>query len=229
MGRCLNVMGLILWDIDGTLIESKSSKTDKHFRAFQLVTGGNENLNKDTAGMTDLQILFELLNSNNLKITNKIKVEFLMKINELTELGLSKEPSKLNPGVELMIDKTFKNGWINGLLTGNTPQRARMKLQNLNVFTKINFNYGYFGDNAKNRFVLLDNCLSKINNLNETKIIVVGDTPLDIRTAQSRNLPVVALATGNYDVHELDKFKPTLLLSNLEKQSIDFFNFLESI
>jgi len=76
MGRCLSVMGLILWDIDGTLIESKSSKTDKHFRAFQLVTGGNENLNKDTAGMTDLQILFELLNSNNLKITHKIKVDF---------------------------------------------------------------------------------------------------------------------------------------------------------
>ena len=149
-----------------------------------------------------------------------------MKINGLIEVDLNKKPSKLNPGVELMINKTFKNGWINGLLTGNTPERARMKLQNLNVINKINFNYGYFGNNAKNRFVLLDNCLSKINNLNETKIIVVGDTPLDIRTAQSRNLPVVALATGNYDVHELDKFKPNSLLSNLEKQSIDFFNFL---
>ena len=76
MGRCLIVMGFILSDIDGTLIESNSSKTDKHFRAFQLVTGGNENLNKDSAGMTDLQILFELLNSNNLKITKKLKMNF---------------------------------------------------------------------------------------------------------------------------------------------------------
>jgi phosphoglycolate phosphatase-like HAD superfamily hydrolase len=222
-------MGLILWDIDGTLIQSKSSKTDKHFRAFQLVTGKNENLNIDTAGMTDLQILFELLNLNDMKINSKIKVEFLMKINELTELSLSKEPSKLNPGVELIVDKTFKNGWINGLLTGNTPERARLKLQSLNIFTKINFDYGYFGDVARNRLEMLDYCLSKINNLNKSRIIVVGDTPLDILTAQSRNLPIVAMATGNYDTHELVKFKPTLLLSNFKKQSIDFFNFLESI
>lgn len=222
-------MGLILWDIDGTLIESKSSKTDKHFRAFELVTGGNENLNKDTAGMTDLQILFELLNSNGMRISSKIKVDFFKKINELTEKDLSIEPSKLNPGVELIIDKTFKNGWINGLLTGNTPERARLKLQNLDIFSKINFDYGYFGDAARNRLEMLDYCLSKIYNLNKSRIIVVGDTPLDVMTAQSRNLPIVAMATGNYDMHELDIFKPTLLLSNFKKQSIDFFNFLESI
>ena len=70
---------------------------------------------------------------------------------------------------------------------------------------------------------------SKINNLNQSRIIVVGDTPLDILTAQSRNLPIVAMATGNYGIHELDKFKPTLLLSNFKKQPIDFYNFLESI
>ncbi len=220
---------LILWDIDGTLIESKSSKADKHFRAFQSISGKNRNLSIDTAGMTDIQILFELLNLNNMKITNKIKIEFFKKINELTERDLSDEPSKLNPGIELIIGKTFKIGWINGLLTGNTPERARLKLQNLNVFTKINFDYGYFGDEAVNRFILLDNCLGKINNLNETKIVIVGDTPLDIKIAQSRNIPVVALATGNYDVHELGKHEPTLLLSNLKKQSVDFFRFLDSM
>jgi phosphoglycolate phosphatase len=159
-------MGLILWDIDGTLIKSKSSKTDKHFCAFQLVTGKDKNLSINTAGMTDLQILFELLNLNGMKIDNKIKVDFFNKINELTEVDLSIEPSKLNPGVDLIIDKTFKNGWINGLLTGNTPERARFKLQNLNIFTKINFDYGYFGDVARNRLEMLDYCLSKINNLN---------------------------------------------------------------
>lgn len=222
-------MGLILWDIDGTLINSKSSKTDKHFRAFQLVTGGDKNLGIDTAGMTDLQILFELINLNGMKIDSKIKVDFFKKINELTEVDLSIEPSKLNPGVELIIDKTFKNGWINGLLTGNTPERARLKLQNLNIFTKINFDYGYFGDVAKNRLEMLDYCLSKINNLNQSRIIIVGDTPLDILTAQSRNLPIVAMATGNYDIHELDKFRPSLLLSNFKKQSLEFYNFLESI
>jgi phosphoglycolate phosphatase-like HAD superfamily hydrolase len=222
-------MGLILWDIDGTLIKSKSSKSDKHFRAFQLVTGKNKNLNINTAGMTDLQILFELLNLNGMKIDNKIKVDFFNKINELSEVDLRINPSKLNPGVELIIDKTFKNGWINGLLTGNTPERARLKLQNLNFFTKINFDYGYFGDVARNRLEMLDYCLSKINNLNQSRIIVVGDTPLDILTAQSRNLPIVAMATGNYGIHELDKFKPTLLLSNFKKQSIDFYNFLESL
>jgi phosphoglycolate phosphatase-like HAD superfamily hydrolase len=222
-------MGLILWDIDGTLIKSKSSKTDKHFRAFQLVTGKDMNLSINTAGMTDLQILFELLNLNGIKIDNKIKVDFFNKINELTEVDLRIDPSKLNPGVELIIDKTFKNGWINGLLTGNTPERARLKLQNLNIFTKINFDYGYFGDVARNRLEMLDYCLSKINNLNQSRMIIVGDTPLDIFTAQSRNLPIVAVATGNYDIHELDKFKPTLLLSNFKKQSINFYNFLESI
>ncbi len=50
----------------------------------------------------------------------------------------------------------------------------------------------------------------------------MGDTPLDILTAQSRNLPIVAIATRNYDMPKLVKFKPTLLLSNFRKQSIDF-------
>jgi hypothetical protein len=71
----------------------------------------------------------------------------------------------LNPGFELIVDKTFKNGWINGLPTGNAPERARLKLQKLNIFTKINFDYGYFSNVARNRLEMLDYYLSKINNL----------------------------------------------------------------
>jgi hypothetical protein len=39
--------------------------------------------------MTDLQILFELLNLNYMKIDSKIKVDFSNKINDLTEVDLS--------------------------------------------------------------------------------------------------------------------------------------------
>jgi hypothetical protein len=39
--------------------------------------------------MTDLQILFELLNLNCMKIDSKIKVGFSNKINDLTEVDLS--------------------------------------------------------------------------------------------------------------------------------------------
>jgi phosphoglycolate phosphatase-like HAD superfamily hydrolase len=44
---------------------------------------------------------------------------------------------------------------------------------------------------------------------------VVGDTPRDIEAAQANNLPVIAVATGNFDFDALQALRPNACATSL--------------
>jgi phosphoglycolate phosphatase-like HAD superfamily hydrolase len=220
---------LILWDIDGTLLKLNLSKLENHSKAFETIYGIKYHLDFDTSGMTDTQIFLVILQKNKLICTPKILQALHEQLNALTLFNLTANPSILNPSIEGTLEETVKLGWVNGLLTGNTRTRSTIKLQNTSIFKKIDFTYGYFGDIAVNRFTLLDNCLKELQQFKNYKILLVGDTPLDILTAQSKNLPIVALATGKFQVSDLKIFKPALLLADLDDGFQSFFDFLKTL
>jgi phosphoglycolate phosphatase len=45
--------------------------------------------------------------------------------------------------------------------------------------------------------------------------VVVGDTPLDVEAAQAAGARAVAVATGPYDVDELERARPDSVLPDL--------------
>ena len=47
------------------------------------------------------------------------------------------------------------------------------------------------------------------------EVLVIGDTPLDIRCARAIGAQVVAVATGGYKLHELEPYAPDWLVAGL--------------
>ena len=57
---------------------------------------------------------------------------------------------------------------------------------------------------------------------------MIGDTPLDIRSAKEHGLQAVAVATGPYSASELKDLDPNLLISDLQSGATLFAEFLNS-
>ena len=61
--------------------------------------------------------------------------------------------------------------------------------------------------------------------------VVIGDTPLDIRSANEHKLQVVAVATGPYSAAELLGLGPDLLINDCESgwaSLVDFLNYVHA-
>lgn len=220
---------LLLWDIDGTLIELNENRFSSHFRAFNIVTNQKVQLNVSTSGMTDVQIMVKLLEVNNMKIHKSIIDSLLNQLNEITCRDIMKYPSKPSSNIYSTLIRTQQEKWINGILTGNTKIRAKIKLSNTNIYDKVNFEFGFFGDTAIDRIELVRNCKNKLISHKINKIVLIGDTPIDIQSAKYNNLPIVAVSTGKYNLTDLKTHKPNLVVSSLNEGFDTFFQFLSEI
>ena len=118
---------MILWDVDGTLVEVGRGRDDKHRRAVEIL--GACVIPKQTrqGGKTDVQIISELVRGNNLNLG--IIPEALKLLDQLTIEELEQQPLQAAENAELTLSEFSKRGWINGILTGNTRARAKMKLE----------------------------------------------------------------------------------------------------
>ena len=220
---------LLLWDIDGTLIELNENRFNSHFEAFNIITGRNIQLNVNTSGMTDVQIMLKLLEANNMRIQKSIVNSLLKTLNDITYRNIMKYPSKPSTNIYSTLIRTHQENWINGILTGNTETRARIKLLNTNIYNKINFEFGFFGDAAIDRVDLVRNCKNELISNDINRIVLIGDTPVDIQSATNNDLPIVAVSTGKYNLSDLRTYKPNLVISNLNEGFDVFFQFLSDV
>ena len=119
---------VILWDIDGTLVNARASRVDKHVTTVETFLGRDLPSQERTAGKTDRQILCELLEAQGsvsipAALTEVLGILDWPSINEINQYLVS-----CNSGVADALEMVSSTGWVNGLLTGNTPVRAQAKL-----------------------------------------------------------------------------------------------------
>jgi phosphoglycolate phosphatase-like HAD superfamily hydrolase len=207
---------VILWDIDGTLVSSRASRADKHVKAAEVFLGCDLPNRGRTAGKTDRQILYELLEANGSDPSPAALTQALGILDALSLTELSLHPVLCNLGVLKALQASRRAGWTNGLLTGNTPIRAQAKLESAGIYVHFNSDFVFCGHEAPNRHELVGTGASAIQSAGCFAAIVIGDTPLDIQSAQSHGLNVVAVATGPFRSAELSEYEPNLLISDLE-------------
>lgn len=212
---------LILFDIDGTLIKFKSGTAGKIFsdimeEIFQVKIDKN-NL-PDFAGQTDLKILKEICEINNISFTS-----VLANIDEVWKRMLllfgkycTSDYILLLDGVpELLSTLSTEHNITLGLLTGNFQENAYQKLRTYNLHKF--FSFGAFGSDDEDRSKLPPLAIQRANKLNKQDIfsnentIIIGDAPRDISCARANNIKVASVATGTFSYVELEKFKPDLL------------------
>jgi phosphoglycolate phosphatase len=220
-------MKLLLFDIDGTLIQMKSSKFNYWVEAIEKnfkIKITKTDLYKE--GKVDKQIMCELLELNNIKYSDNIKTfeDSIKSLGEIVKKGIEQGNIQITiiNGVEDLIKTAIKEKHIIGLLTGNTFEKAKAKLEYVNLWKY--FKIGAYGDNNLIRSELVPLAISQakiVTNIHFKKedVYIIGDTIRDIKCAKEAKVKSIAIATGNENFEDLKKENPDYLFKDYSRYS----------
>jgi phosphoglycolate phosphatase-like HAD superfamily hydrolase len=191
----------VLWDIDGTLVMNASSPGNLYHLALERAVGRDLVLRVGHQhGRTDAGLIAEHVRAHDLD-TGLIPI-VTTHLRDLTaERHRSGEHRSPAPGAIALVAKFAELGWRNGLLTGNSPYRARVKLEGAGFdVAAFDWEHSYFGDTEVERDGVTARAAAALAG---TRAVIVGDTPRDGEAADAAGIPFLAVATGVYEVEAL--------------------------
>ncbi len=202
----------ILFDIDGTILHTGGAGSRALRRAF-VERHGIEDATAGIrfAGNTDPRIIRDSLAAHgHPDAESRAEFDALVALYEgFLEDELATSPrGVVFPGIEALLPQLASLSGVHlGLLTGNVAAGARLKLGHYGLWD--HFTFGAFGDDAESRPALLPVALERAaaatgGRFGPADAVVVGDTPHDVEVARVHGARVVAVATGTFDVAELE-------------------------
>ncbi|MBI5548458.1 MAG: HAD hydrolase-like protein [Deltaproteobacteria bacterium] len=212
-------MDLVLFDIDGTLVDTGGAGRRAIEEAARLLYR-RPDIFDDVAfdGATDRAICRAALRKLE-RPFDEVEIDRLLDA-YVSLLGPEVDRSQryqIHPGAEQLAQAMVEAGVLLGLGTGNVEAGARVKLQrgDLNRF----FTFGGFGDDAEDRAALLRAGLRRgeaILGRRAREVWVIGDTPKDYAAGHAIGAKVLLVATGRYTRFELAQHEPELCVESLE-------------
>lgn len=194
--------GLILFDIDGTLLHAPGGRA-AFAQAFKEAFGweqGVEHIN--FYGATDLNVFRGICTGRGVEPTAEMERAFFDRLAPALESRLAVNPPTLFPNVENIL-RAVSGGWKLGLVTGNIEATARAKLRYAGIAHY--FSFGGFSCAHADRAEIARIALRASGIENPGKVFLVGDTPSDINAAKVNGFTAVAVATGGFDSQALEK------------------------
>jgi phosphoglycolate phosphatase len=200
-------MRLVLFDIDGTLIDSGGAgvrSLDLALKDLFSIENGFQGISM--AGKTDTQIIKEGIMKHGLSDNGTVDAVIKAYLNYLRK-EINNDRKHVKPGIYEVLEelKPLQDLGL-GLLTGNIEQGARIKLEPF----KLNdyFSTGAFGSDDEDRNNLLPIAVKRFEELFQQKIeadncVIVGDTPRDVECAHIYGAMCIAVATGPYSYDDL--------------------------
>lgn len=216
-------MNLILFDIDGTLINSSRIGRAALGQALLHVFGTLGALETfEFAGKTDRRIVRDLLAGEGWS-DSAIDARLADLDDRLAATGrdlFTPETVWPCPGIPALLDELGRReDVVPALLTGNIRHTATLKLAAAGI-DPDQFAGGAFGGDSLERDDLFDIALDRVRQttgrrFDRSQTVIVGDTPADIRCARNGGGRVIAVATGPYPADLLGRHRPDYLFSNL--------------
>jgi len=207
--------GVVLWDVDGTLVRTAGLGTLAFFEAFEVVFGRRppDDAGVYMAGKTDPQIAMELLHDLNVDDAEGVLPDILAAL-ERALAGLAdriRDEGWVLPGVASVIDaiaaRSAEASLVQTLLTGNLEPNARVKLQALGLGRGIEYEVGAYGSDAADRTALVPIALQRLaatgRVADPSRCWVVGDTPRDFECARAGGVRCLLVATGTWAFDDL--------------------------
>jgi phosphoglycolate phosphatase-like HAD superfamily hydrolase len=215
---------VLLFDIDGTLITTGGVGRRAIQRAFAARYGSTESLSFSFGGMTDRAIIRDALavtspDLQGAELQTEIERVIEQYLEVLEEEARQSDALRVHAGVQAALDASLARvGCAVGLGTGNVKRGAGIKLSRVGLYGS--FRFGGFGCDHIDRAELLrigaqrgaDQLAAP---LAECRVVVIGDTPKDVRAAQAIGAESIAVATGASTLEELRAAKPTFLFADL--------------
>lgn len=223
-------MHVLLFDIDGTLINTGGSGLESLRLAFSDVFGSPPPAHIPTCGRTDRGIARDLFRARQVEDSQENWDRFRDAYLRHLRQQLPQRPGQVLPGVTDLLGRLAGRPDVAlGLLTGNVAEGARLKLQHYGL--DQHFAFGGYGERFPERNAVAEEALSAARRalngavcLNRTWVI--GDTTLDIQCARHIGAKAVAVATGLPEKAELARAQPDVLLDDF-RQATDFWRQLD--
>lgn len=214
---------LVLFDIDGTLLRASGSGKAATERAMREVFGTVGGLaDYRFAGKTDWHTLLHLLTPEGF---TEAQVEAalidydLALARHMTDIMQDYHIHALPGTHELVNVLRARSDVVIGILTGNMPQMAAIKLRAAGFYPE-DFAVAVYGSEAPVRRQLVPLAIDRAEQYGDTQfappdVIIVGDTPDDVDCAHSIGAKAIAVATGTPSRAELEQHPPVTVLDNL--------------
>jgi phosphoglycolate phosphatase len=213
---------LILFDIDGTLIDTGGAGARSWTWAFEHAFDhpGVDIGKYSSAGMTDPVVARKTFAEAIGREPSGQELARLMAayLSVLPDYVTASEGYRVLPGVEELLPRLHASGVLLGVTTGALEAGAHAKLgrARLNHF----FLVGGYGSDSEDRVELTLTAVKRGERLlgaplHPHQVAVVGDTPLDISAAQGAGVVSIGVATGKYDLEDLRAANPDYALADL--------------
>jgi phosphoglycolate phosphatase len=195
---------VILWDVDGTLVQTAGVGAEAFNSAIETLYGvpaGNHGVS--LAGKTDPQIAREILTVLDLHDDAEARLPGLLAETErLVAAGRDRirERGMILPGVSALLAALQRSGAVQTVLTGNTAANAAVKLDAFDLPRWLDLDVGAYGSDNADRNALVEVALSRIARnygpVDRSGVWVIGDTPLDAACARSGGVRCLLVASG---------------------------------
>lgn len=216
---------LILFDIDGTLIDSHGAGRAALHRAFREVFAVEERdlqrARVPFAGMTDRVIFRSLAERLGIAEGDYASAEgtlFDTYVAFLRDVMAHPEPRRrVLPGVLRLLEALAPRDDVAlGLLTGNIERGARIKLEpfGLNAY----FDTGGFASDHADRAAIARTAAERVGNgatIDPGQVVVIGDTEHDAACAVANGYRSVVVLTGFGNLERIREAGPDVLLDDL--------------
>ncbi len=216
---------LVLFDIDGTLIHTGGAGVKAFAKVFESEFGATDGFAQlKFAGRTDLSLVREFFSFHRIPATAENFSRFFDRYVFWLDHILRQSQTRLCPGVREFIRelKALPNPPLLGLLTGNIRLGAEIKLRHFALWDL--FETGAFADDHEDRDQIAAVACRRGGALLQralpgAEVLVIGDTPLDIRCARAVGARVLAVASGGAKLEDLQRHSPDWAVPDLTQIS----------
>ncbi len=218
---------LVLFDIDGTLVHTGGAGIKAFAKVFATQFGipnGTERIK--FAGRTDVGLVREFFVSNRIEPSPDNFTAFFEQYVFWLDYILAQSVTESCPGISKLIRElqTLSEPPTLGLLTGNIRLGAEIKLRHFDLWKE--FVTGAFADDHEDRDYIAHVARGRGSRLlgrelRGEEIVVIGDTPLDIKCGRAIGARVLAVATGGATLDELKQHSPDWAVNDLSRLSAE--------
>lgn len=197
---------VVLFDIDGTLLDTGGLGREAFVRGLERVTGLPDDLPYVSfAGNTDRKVLEQVMAVRGMRFAEADIQRMFRCIAEELRVLLGANPAREVPGAGPFLEGLAATGAALGLVTGNIRETAYLKLGSVGF--DRHFGFGGFGDRHAERLDIARTALAAAeargHSVGEGRVCLVGDTPFDVAAGKALGLAVIGVASGKFDEQAL--------------------------
>lgn len=205
----INKYNCIIFDLDGTLIDSFQAINDAFDAVFLRFDGRvlSDSESNSYVGVPLEDLLSEMFGEEN----QAEAIEIFR--NKYKEVCFEKT-TLIKGAKELLTDLKDKGKSLN-IATNKTGDISRDLLKSLNIDKLFDYVYGVFDGMQGKPSPEMINKIIENTGFEKSNVIFIGDSPIDIMTAKNAGVPMLSVASGNHTYDELRSFNPDFLYEHI--------------